>query len=309
MLDQVYNAINILKPFGTHLILLLSLYFSLFLYLLIFIYLFLPWPVLCYQISQVSINPQPTQWQVGVTLVQVKGGLDLVVKITVMVDLAILRFMVGLGDHRRLFQPKWFDEMETSSINVYHMLIILDQVLWETKNEEIWTKCSPEGSVLSTAGIISSDLTHLMQPEAHLNLQDTLVSIVLDKGRTKNDRSPHAQSWRGCSDCRSSGTVTALMFVQPKHAERASLVATCGTDPVLLSTFGFASLPVSSHLSCFAFHMLEIMDAFQERCWGHKTLITPRFLEGKRRFFPRVSLSNWLPPCHSCFSVLPNCFP
>ena len=47
MLDQVYNAINILKPFGTCLILLLSSYFPVF----TDIHLFLPWPMLSYQIS------------------------------------------------------------------------------------------------------------------------------------------------------------------------------------------------------------------------------------------------------------------
>lgn len=62
---------------------------------------------------QVSINQQPAQSQVVGTLVQTEGW-------------------ARLG-------CKYHYEMETSTINIYHMLIIRDQILWETENGEIWT--------------------------------------------------------------------------------------------------------------------------------------------------------------------------
>lgn len=73
MLDQVCNAINILKPFGTCLILLLSSSLPLFLYWPILIYLFLPWPTLSYQIPPFQL----AQTQGEAHGYEVKGGLQI----------------------------------------------------------------------------------------------------------------------------------------------------------------------------------------------------------------------------------------
>lgn len=108
MLDQVYNAINILKPLGTCLILLLSSYFALFPHLPI-THLFclgLYWATQ----SLLSSHKWTARSRTG--------------------TLAPTEWWARLGS-------KYHCKIKTSSIRVHPMLTILDWILWE--NGEIWT--------------------------------------------------------------------------------------------------------------------------------------------------------------------------
>lgn len=245
MLDQVYTAINILKPFGmsdltavfifchvpTHL--LITHWFCLGLY----------WAIQSLLSSQhewtASLEtgrstPVPSEWW------------------------ARLR-------------SKYHYEIKPSSIRVHYMLIILDWILWERME-----RFGPNA---------------LMWPEAHLNVQIRHFGDCWMKEELRMTK----PSW--CSELR------GLLWLQQ---QRGSDKCWClysqnrekGLQQPCMAQIQASCLQLCFSPSLFISQLFSLSHAwkgyFPKRCWGHTTLITPKFLKGKWRFFPWVSLSNLL---------------
>lgn len=229
MLDQVCNAINILKQFGTCLILLLSSSLSLFLYWPILIYLFLPWPTLSYQIPPFQL----AQTQGEAHGYEVKGGLQ--------ISLWNGNNIHKCSSHVHNSGPDSVRDkrMERSGPKPLQGALCSSQLEYSPLLSHTWSSQQPPEP-----------------PSARL----CLVLCWIKEG-LKMTEMCLAQSWRGASTAATKGQ-WQCWCCEPQKAVRASPAVTCGTDPIQLSAFGCASL--SSHPSLFCLSPARNHGTFQE---------------------------------------------